>query len=421
MDEHQIDGIAVLGADWAMIDPKLVDETVERFRQLSSDKRIAFSQTIPGLGTMVIDRETMGSLRDSRTQNGRRNHLATLGTLMSYLPTAPQADPIVRGVCVQVDPELRDSGVRAIADSTARIEAMRSAYASITDPMSADALMCAQELRETTKIHMPRTLVLETCTGRLLGGRWGAWKRGSLEAVERCPIELSAAHALMRELGTAREDACVIFDGVGDPLMHPGALDLVNLAKEDGIACVEMRTDLLRDGASARDVIESGVDILSVDIIGDSAKRYEELAGIDGYERVCDRLQDIHDENIDSSIWIAARMTRCEQTLDQIESFYDKWLMLTGCAIIDPLLPCARDQRVRAMDIPRWRREQMERETMRVRCDGIVIDSDGKPILAQGSEINAIEEGIERAYERMRSAVRASALEIKLNAEEYAA
>ncbi len=421
MDEHQIDGIAVLGADWAMIDPKLVDETVERFRQLSSDKRIAFSQAIPGLGTMVIDRETMGSLRDSRAQNGRRNHLATLGTLMSYLPTAPQADPIVRGVCVQVDPELRDSGVRAIADSTARIDAMRSAYASITDPMSADALMCAQELRETIKIHMPRTLVLETCTGRLLGGRWGAWKRGSLEAVERCPIELNAAHALMRELGTAREDACVIFDGVGDPLMHPGALDLVNLAKEDGIACVEMRTDLLRDGASARDVIESGVDILSVDIIGDHAEVYMQLAGIDGYERVCDRLQGIHDENTDSSIWIAARMTRCEQTLDQIESFYDKWLMLTGCAIIDPLPACARDQRVRAMDIPRWRREQMERETMRVRCDGVVIDSGGKPILAQGSEINAIEEGIERAYQRMRSAVRASALEIKLNAEEYAA
>ena len=50
-----------------------------------------------------------------------------------------------------------------------------------------------------------------------------------------------------------------------------------------------------------------------------------------------------------------------------------------------------------------------------------MIESGGKPILAQGSEINAIEEGIERAYQRMRSAVRASALEIKLNAEEYAA
>ena len=58
---------------------------------------------------------------------------------------------------------------------------------------------------------------------------------------------------------------------------------------------------------------------------------------------------------------------------------------------------------------------------MRVRCDGVVIDAEGRAIMAQGTEINAIEEGIERAYQRMRSAVRASALEIKLNAEEFAA
>lgn len=421
MGTHQIEGVAVLGADWAMIDPALVDETIERFSHLTSDKRIAFSQAVPGVGTMVIDRETMESLRDSKTQNTRRNHFATLGALISYLPTAPQADPIVRGVCVQACQELRDAGVRAIADSIQRIDAIGQAYASIPEPMHADALACAQALRETTRVHMPRTLVLETCTGRLLGGRWGAWRRGSPEAVERCPIEISQAHALMHELGQAREDACVVFDGVGDPLMHPGALDLVALAKEDGIACVEMRTDLLRDGVSADELIESGVDILSVEIVGDSAKSYEELASIDAYGRVCDRLQGIHDANADSGIWLAARMIRCEQTLNLIESFYDKWLMLTGGAIIDPLPSCARNQRLRAMDIPKWRCEQMEREIIRVRCDGVVVDTDGKAVIAQGSEINAFDEGIERAYQRMRSAVRASALELKLGAGEYAA
>lgn len=421
MASKGIDAAAVVGADWAMIDPALVDEIVTRFRALNSDKRIAFSQASAGLGTMVVDRETMESLRDASELNGRRNHLATLGALISYLPTAPQADPIVRGVCVQVHPELRDAGVRAIADSAQRVDAIRGAYASITDPLGADALMCAQELRETSKVRLPRTLVLETCTGRLIAGTWGAWKRGKVDTVERKPIEMSAAHQLMRELGMGREDACIVFDGAGDPLMHPGALDLVTLAKEDGIACVEMRTDLMREGVDAAELIESGVDILSVDIISDDPIVYQELAGVDGYERVFDRLQSIHDANADGSIWLAARMTRCEQTLEQIESFYDKWLLLSGGAIIDPVPACARDQRIRAMDIPHWRREQMERETMRVRCDGVVIDADGRAIMAQGTEINAIEEGIERAYQRMRSAVRASALEIKLSAEEFAA
>jgi hypothetical protein len=421
MEAGGIDAAAIVGGDWAMVDPSLIDETVARFRGLTSDKRIAFSQAAPGLGTMVIDRETMVSLRDSGELNGRRNHFATLGALISYLPTAPQADPIVRGVCVQIQPELRDIGVRAIADSTQRIDAIQAAYASINNPLQADALMCAQELRETTRVHMPRTLVLETCTGRLVSGPWGDWKRASKEIAERRPIEMNAAHRLLRELATSRDDACVVFDGVGDPLMHPGALDLVALAKEDGVACVELRTDLLRDGIAPDDLIESGVDILSVDVIADDRALYERLAGVDGYERVFDRLQSIYDASAESPLWLAARMTRCEQTLDQIESFYDRWLLLTGCAIIDPPPASARDQRIRAMDIPGWRRAQMERETMRVRCDGVVVDANGRAILAQGSEINAIEEGIERAYQRMRSAVRASALEIKPNAEEYAA
>jgi hypothetical protein len=421
MEELGIDAAVIVGADWAMVDPMLINETVARFRSLTSEKRIAFSQAAPGLGTMVIDRETMTSLRDSKMQNGRRNHFATLGTLISYLPTAPQADPIVRGVCVQINPELRDAGVRAIVDSTQRIEAVRAAYASLSDPLRADALICAQELRETTRVHMPRTLVLETCTGRLVSGPWGDWRRSTSEIAERRPIELSAAHTLFRELSTSHEDACVVFDGVGDPLMHPGAIDLVALAKEDGVACVEMRTDLLRDGVLPDDLIESGVDVLSVDVIADEREVYERLSGVDGYERVCDRLQSIYDASAESSLWLAARITRCEHTLEQIESFYDRWLLLTGCAIIDAPPPSARDQRIGAMEIPHWRDAQMERETMRVRCDGVVINARGKAIIANGTEINAIEEGIERAYQRMRSAVRASALEVKPNAEEYAA
>lgn len=421
MEERGIDGAALIGADWAMVDPALIDETAGRFRKLNSEKRITFSQASVGLGTMIVDRSTMRSLRDSSRTEGRRNHFATLGALVSYLPTAPQADPIVRGVCVQVDPELRDAGVRAVADSVERAEAIRAAYASLFDPMSADALLCAQELRDVTRTRVPSTLILETCTGRLLGGPWGAWKRGSRESVERLPIEMSAAHALMRQLASAREDACVVFDGVGDPLMHPGAMDLVALAKEDGIACVEMRTDLLREGVDTAELIESGIDVLSVDVIADSPSVYEQLTCIDGYERVFDRLQSVYDAIGEHPLWLAARMTRCEQTLAQIESFYDKWLMLTGGAIIDPLPEYATNQRIRPMHEPAWRRAQMERETMRVRCDGVVVDRNGKAVLTQGSEINAVEEGIERAYQRLRSAMRASALEIKPKAGEYAA
>lgn len=423
MQTRGIDAAALIGADWAMVDAGLIDETVVRIRQQHSEKRIAFSQACVGLGTMVIDRNTVQSLADAVTVNGRRNPMATLGALVSYLPMAPQADPIVRGVCVQIDPALRDAGLRAIADTVERFEAMRRAYEFIADPLSADAIRCAQTLGQTGRASSPRVLVLETCTGRLLGGDWGRWKRGSLEAIERKPVSIADAHAMLRQLCGLREDATVVFDGVGDPLMHPGALDLIALAKEDGVASVELRTDLIREGIDPRTLLESGLDVLGVDVVADQALAYRDLTGVDGFDRVCDRLQVLYDslQRDGHPLWLAARMTRCERTLDQVESFYDKWLMLTGCAIIDPLPAFVRNQRVAQLPIPGWRIKQLEREIMRVRCDGVVIDRDARPVSAQGTEINAIYEGVEKAYQRLRGSVRAAELEVKLGVREPAA
>ncbi len=423
MRTREIDAVALVGADWAMIDPVLIDQTVERLRGQRSEKRIAFSQACVGLGTMVLDRNTVQSLADAGTVNRRRNPMATLGALISYLPIAPQSDPIVRGVCVQIDPALRNAGLRAVADTAERFDAMRRAYETIEDPTTVDAMGCVAALTQTGRTQSPRTLVLETCTGRLLGGDWGRWKRGSLEAIERTPISLSDTHAMLRELCDLREDASVVFDGVGDPLMHPDALDLIALAKEDGAACVELRTDLMREGIDTATLLESGVDILGVDIVADHAQAYQDLTAVDGYERVCDRLQGLYDAlgSEEHQVWLAARMTRCERTLDQVESFYDKWLMLTGCAIIDPLPGFVHNQRVAQLPIPGWRAKQLEREIMRVRCDGVVVDRDGRPVTAQGTEINAIHEGVEKAYQRLRGSVRAAELEVKLGVREPAA
>lgn len=423
MQTRGIDAVALVGGDWAMVDAGLIDQTVARLRQQRSEKRIAFSQACVGLGTMVLDRNAVQSLADATKDSGRRNHMATFGALMSYLPTAPQSDPIVRGVCVQVDPTLRDAGLRAVADTGERFDAMKRAYEMASDPMQLDAMRCVEMLQQTTRISSPRVLVLETCTGRLLGGDWGRWKRGSLEAIERMPIALTQAHAMLRELCSLREDASIVFDGVGDPLMHPEALDLIALAKEDGAACVELRTDLMREGIDPRALLESGVDLLSVDLVADHPRVYQDLTAVDGYERVCDRLQGLYDllGSDEHGVWLAARMTRCERTLDQVESFYDKWLMLTGCAIIDGLPGFVQNQRVAQLPIPAWRAKQLERETMRVRCDGVVVDRDGHPVMAQGSTINAIHEGVEKAYQRLRGSVRAEELEIKLGVREPAA
>jgi len=421
--EQDIDACAIVGADWAMVDPKLVDQTVARYRHQESEKRIAFSQAVPGIGTLVVDRGTVQALADSMINTHEQsNHFATLGTLVGYVPVAPQFDPIGKGVCVDIDPELRDAGVRVIADSTVRCAAMKEAYENINtdhDSTHADSLAC---IRAYSSVHRklnricPQAVVLETCTGRLASGDWGIWKRNSIEPIERPVLSIADAHAMMHDMGQLREDTAIVFDGVGDPLMHSQALSLVQLAKEDGVACVEMRTDLLRQGADASSIIESGLDILSVDVLAEDRDTYSKLTNLDRFDDLYERIQSIFDAKRAESngrLWFVPRITKCDAVYEQIESFYDKWLMLCGSAVIDSLPQRISDQRIKPLPIPRDRQDQINRSTMYIRCDGMVVDRIGRLIGGENAPINAFREGVEQAYQRMCSKQRSSRVEVK--------
>jgi len=440
MGEHAIDACAIVGADWAMIDPMLVDETVSRYRHQDSEKRIAFSQAVPGIGTMVVDRVTLDSLDQTihNSENTRRNHFATIGALVGYIPTVPQFDPIAKGMCVDIEPSVRDAGMRVIADSDERLERIARAYALLEEKetdewINSDAIACVRAITDASKQmrpRCPRTIVLETCTGRMAGGDWGAWKRGSVEPVERTVLTLEDAHALLKDAGSLREDVAVVFDGVGDPLMHPQAMSFAQLAKEDGIACVELRTDLLCSGVETEAFFESGIDVLSVDVLAEDRATYQALTGQDRLEDVYDRLQGIFDamgngHSGDSGqsehLWLVPRMTRCDAVYGDLERFYDKWLMLCGSAVIDPMSKADKEQRIKPLPIPAARQRQLDRATMRIRCDGAVVDRFGEPIRS----INAFELGIETAYKRMYVALSSVQIEPKASTrrptEEHAA
>lgn len=427
MNEQRIDACAIVGADWSMIDPALVDETIGRFRCLDSDKRIAFSQAVPGLGTMVVDQATVDSLAISNqnASNGT-NHFATLGGLVGYIPVAPQADPIAKGICVGVDPELRDAGLRCVADSEARLIAMRNVFESFGDvnaSVQADGLKCVrafgQAIRKTERV-CPRTIVFETCTGRLAGGMWGQWKRGAIEPVERAVLTMNQAHGLFRQASALRNDVAVVFDGVGDPLMHSGAMDFVQLAKEDGITSVELRTDLLREGLSATDLLESGIDILSVDVLAENKETYAALTGVDRLDDVYSRIQGVFDvlrSDGNASAWFVPRITKCDAVYEEVEQFYAKWLMICGSAVIDSLPRVVDGQRIQRLPIPNDRQLQLDRSTMYVQCDGMLVDRCGRVI----RDINVFDEGVESAYQKMCSVMRSMQVELKSKSSEFAA
>lgn len=404
MESHQIDAAAIVGADHALVDPRLVDEIVSLHRREPEKCRLAFSQAVPGLGCVVLSREVAMTLASA---SAHASVYASIGALLSYVPKGPQSDPIASPLCVGIDPRVRDAGVRVVADSSARRRAIAEVYETLGERAdSADPVeivdVYARSLARAQR-RGPGRLILELCTGRLSSGYWGRVHHRAMELDERPNITLASARDVLRDALELRDDCTVHFSGVGDPLMRPDALGFVALADELGASCVELRTDLLSEHHDAASIIDSGVGVLSVDVLADSRAVYERMTGTDRYEQLLDRMQGLFDarERAVGSFptpWILPRLTKCSINVHELRGFYDRWLSVCGCAAIDPLPRVIDGERIDPLPIPHRRAAILEADILRVRADGAVIDYDGAEVAA----VNVFEHGIEAAHRALR-------------------
>ncbi len=401
MDEFGIDAAAIVGPDWAMVDPVLVDRIVARHRALPEQCHVPFSQAIPGIGCSVLDRGAVEALCKASEVSST---FGSIGAMFGYIPVAPQGDPIASPLCVGVDPAIRDAGVRAVADSPARRGAMSALFNGLGDSLgsmdsSALILGYAREL-ERLESRAPCRIELELTTDRKTGGVWGAMHDCQSASEE---ITLDQATDLFQEALSLRPECSLLLAGRGDPLARTDAMSFVAHAKELGFSSVELRTDLFDDAHTPEQIVGSGVDVVSVDVLANTNTVYAEMTGSDSFESFLDRMQTLF--NARSPIpehmpapWIVPRITRSDASYSDIQGFYDRWLTVCGCAIIDPNPKTGPEDRIQPLPVPKGRARLMERDTLRIRCDGRVVDHQGRAIPG----INVFEVGVERAFQAFR-------------------
>jgi hypothetical protein len=386
MAEQELDAAALIGADWCLVDPGLVDAAVARYRQHPSgpgSHRLTFVHAPPGLGTAVIERSLMQDLAQRAEEAGV---YATIGAMLGYIPIAPIADPITRPICVSTDPVIRDSQFRYIPDSLPRRAALARALGKC-DAGHASALEIAALVREQQQQPPPgppQELILELCTGRRTSGPRGAWVRSSADSVERPTLSMAAAEQVYRELASAREDAAVTFGGAGDPLQHPDVFKLAKLAKRCGIAGVHIRTDLTCASEVVDRLLDCGADVISIDVMAETAEQYRRMMGADLFGHVranLERLIALRQGRATAgglpAVWIVPRITRCDATYEEIEMFYDRWLLGAGAAAIDALPGSIPGDRIEPLPIPALAARRLARERMTVLSDGRVPAADG--------------------------------------------
>lgn len=404
MDRLGIDAAVVVGADWALIDPDLTDAVIGRYREDPAHRRLAFTQAAPGLSPCVIDRSLVGELAASAATAGG---FASIGGLLGYIPASPILDPVVKPGCVRVGPEVRDVGVRAIADSLWRCELLGRVLGE-GDPLTVRAGDSGAGLRGAAEVlasRGPAHLTLELCPGRRTGGELAQLIAGARRGLDRVSLGVAPAVRLLEELAAVRPDATVTLGGAGDPMMHARWREVVGAARSAGLPGVHVRTDLQCEADEVRGLLDCGAHVVSVDLLADTPESYRTLAGLASYERARENLVLLLRARAESagggmpSSWIVPRITRCDRVYAEIESFYDRWLTVAQACVIDPLPRRIEGDRIEPLPEPglaRWRRDLTE---LTVLSDGRVLAHARRR--SGGGSVNALEEGLIEAWGRV--------------------
>lgn len=308
MHARGIDAALVLHADWALADPALIDACIERYRERPDASPIVFTQAAPGLAGCIVSRACMDEL-------ARGGPFGSIGGLLGYVPVLPQMDPIARPVCVPVDTAARDVCARCIPDSQPR-------RAWIEDALSAAGVDCESE--SAAKVAEALTRAVDREPGP--------------EVIDLDAADAAGAISALRE---ARGRAS------GEPLGVTLGPDLLRIEGWRGVVeaaraafhAVHVRTRLDCPGDEAMALLGSGADIISVGLLAARAETYAAVTGVDAFETARRNLEMLVDARAfagRASPWIVPRIARCDAVYEEIEPFYDYWLMRAGACVIDP-------------------------------------------------------------------------------------
>ncbi len=349
MTERGIDAAVLVGADWCLVDPAMVDSIVCRHAEYPEAMRLVFSQAPPGLGAMLVDQTAMESLATGASTAGP---FATIGALLGYVPFAPQADPIAQPMCVPVSREVRSLMRRCIPDTPSTAETCARVLQSCAGNLDADTI--AASLADLPPARMLPSLVefeLTDDNAEIALGIIASLDPGS--AITLC--------------GQSVED-------------KPALSRLINACHLRQVT-THVRTDLRGDDWHALGSI--GCEVVSVDTHAVEPVLYEQRTGVDAYEMVQGRLEQLMRERNEQGTagglptpWIVPRITRCDASYEQIEPFYDGWLRACGCALIEPDTQTMPGARITPLPLPASAARRHDQTVLTIRADGSVVGCD---------------------------------------------
>lgn len=360
------DGVLLVDPAAALVDPALLDGLVSH-ADAHPDTELFFLPAAPGLGGALLRPGLLERLAKARVHGGR---------LLHYLPDQISREPLANESCVPAPTAAARSIHRFKLDSDRQIARLSAAMISLNGHLISSG---AQELVQRARTcdapdPLPREVVLELNSTRATRPIW--WPGASVP-ISREPMPAASIKSLIRELAEL-DDTRLTIAGVGDPLLSETLFDAIDSAgNTDGI-CVHVETDLLN---ASPDVIarlaRSRADVVSVHIPAVSARVYERIMGVAGYERVLESIAAFFSARSPARVPILVpTFMKCRENLAEMEAWYDQWLRAAGCAVIRGPSDCGGQlPDVAAADMSPAQRGPCARLSSRltILCDGRVV------------------------------------------------
>ncbi|HEX3357203.1 MAG TPA: radical SAM/SPASM domain-containing protein [Tepidisphaeraceae bacterium] len=321
----QSDAVFLIDPASGLVDPQILDATVEHARE-KIECEIFFSQAAPGLAGALVKPLLLERLAAVNVHPGR---------ILHYMPEQPVRDPIGGDGCVSVPTPITRTTRRFKLDSQRQIDRITNAVTSLNGTLVSSS---AQEILNRVESHreqdmLPRDVVIELTTRRITMPKF-AFPRTL--APSRPDLSVEFAKQIFEQLA-AYDDIRITFAGIGDPLLHEQFGDIIAAARNAGISALHVETDLLIDDGKIAQLVDCGVDIVSVCLPAMQPMTYAMIMGVDRMAEVVENIKRFvtHRQIRRRGVpLLVPTFVKLPENLAEMEIWYDQWLRALSSAVI---------------------------------------------------------------------------------------
>ncbi len=344
------DAILSVPAAAPLLDAALLSEMVAHYRRNSTTTKMAFVQAPPGLGGVIVERSILAELARAGLP---------VGAILAYQPNNPMPDLTGREACYRPAAEIIEARGRLLADTHRSWQRIERAVKEGAEGWGAARL--ARWLTEADALNVapaPAEIEIELSTeddanaASLLRPRGAAVGR-------RGPLDPRIIERICEWIGPY-DDVRVVIGGFGEPARHPRFADIVRSLRASPARTIAVRTSARRiDKASEEAMFVAPVDVIEIAIDAASRETYRRVSGVDAFDDVMATLERWAGRRAESGRvrpLLVPSMIKAQETLDEMESFFEAWQQRFGAVLVDGYSPCAGqrpDRRVTSMTPPR--------------------------------------------------------------------